>query len=164
MTWSAKPGRMASSRGESSNSRHVPDPAHPPSVPEVLEPLGVASLGLAATDADHVETLRAGLEGANDRRSHPQDVPDRELDDLVIELGTTRPGDHDVDLLLHTMPVTPRHAGTRVVGEAAHAELGRSQSLPREAPLHWRVPRADIAKLVEALLHPLGHPETLALG
>ena len=44
--------------------------AHPPSVPEVLEPLGVASLGLATTDADQVETLRAGLEGANDRRSH----------------------------------------------------------------------------------------------
>ena len=32
------------------------------SVPEVLEPLGVASLGLPATDADHVKTLRAGLE------------------------------------------------------------------------------------------------------
>src|SRR5215211_4315381 len=62
------------------------------------------------------------------------------------------------------MPVTPRHAGTRVVGEAAHAELGRSQSLPREPPLHWRVPRAEIAKLVEVLLRPVGHPETLAPG
>ena len=30
--------------------------------------------------------------------------------------------------------------------------------------LHWRVPRADIAKLVEVLLRPVGHPETLALG
>src|SRR5688500_16975636 len=62
------------------------------------------------------------------------------------------------------MPVTPRHAGTRVVGEAAHAEFGRSQSLPREPPLHWHVPRADIAKVVEVLLRPVGHPETLALG
>src|ERR687896_2139130 len=134
------------------------------SVPEVLEPLGVTSLGLATTDADHLETLRAGLEGANDRRSHAQDVPDRELDDLVVELGTTRPGDHDVDLLLHAMPVTPRHPGTRVVREAAHAELGRSQRLARESPLHRRVVRADIAKLVEVLLRPLGHPGTLALA
>lgn len=32
------------------------------------------------------------------------DAPRRELDDLVIELGTTGPGDHDVGLLLHPMP------------------------------------------------------------
>jgi hypothetical protein len=45
------------------------------SVPEILESLGVASLGLAAADADHVKTFRAGLERADDRRSDAQDVP-----------------------------------------------------------------------------------------
>jgi hypothetical protein len=45
------------------------------SVPEILEPLAVASLGLAATDADHVETFRAGLERADDCRSDTQHVP-----------------------------------------------------------------------------------------
>src|SRR5688500_20252727 len=83
--------------------------APPPSVPEILEPLGVASLGLATTDADHVETLRDGLEGANDRRSYAQDVPDREIDDLVIELVTTRTGDHEVDIIQHQMPLHNRN-------------------------------------------------------
>jgi hypothetical protein len=45
------------------------------SVPEILESLGVASLRLAAADADHVKTFRAGLERADDRRSDAQHVP-----------------------------------------------------------------------------------------
>src|SRR5687767_5540558 len=130
-------------------------------VPEVLEPLGVATPGLPTTDADHVKTLRAGLERAHDRRSDPQHVPDRELDDVAVELGTTGPGNHDVRFLLHAMPVTPRHAGTRLVGEAAHAELGGSQRRPREPPLHASLGRADIAKLAEVLLRPVGHLGTL---
>src|ERR671919_902294 len=132
------------------------------SLPKVLEPLGVASLGLATTDTDHVETFRAGLEGSDDCGSHAQHVPYRQLDDLVIELGATGPGDHNVDLLLHTMPVTPRHARPRVIGEAAHAELGRSQSFPREPPLHPNILRADITKIAEVLPGPIGHLGTFA--
>src|SRR5688572_12483002 len=60
------------------------------------------------------------------------------------------------------MPVARRHARTRLIGEAAHAKLGRSQRLTREAPLHVNAPRADIAKLVEVLLRPVGHLETVA--
>src|SRR5215207_10384021 len=117
------------------------------SVPEVLEPLGVASLGLATTDADDIETLRAGLERANHARSDAQHVPGREFDDRVIELRTTRPGHDDVGLLLDPMPVAPGHPRTRLVGEAAHPELGGAQSVPREPPLYPHVPRADVAKL-----------------
>src|SRR5215207_161874 len=60
------------------------------------------------------------------------------------------------------MPVAPRHARTRLIGEPTHAELARSQCLPREPPLHVNVPRADIAKLVEVLPRPVGHLETVA--
>ena len=59
------------------------------SVPEVVEPFGVASLGFPATDADHVKTLWAGLERADNGRGDAQHVPRCELDDLVIELGAT---------------------------------------------------------------------------
>src|SRR5688500_433492 len=59
------------------------------------------------------------------------------------------------------MPMTPRHARTRLIGEAAHAKLRRSQLLTREAPLHVNVPRADITKLVEVPLRPVGHPALL---
>lgn len=45
------------------------------SVSEILEPLGVASLGLPTTDADHIKTLRAGLERADYCRSDAQHVP-----------------------------------------------------------------------------------------
>jgi hypothetical protein len=45
------------------------------SVLEILDPLGVASLGLPATDTDHVKTFRAGLERAIDFRSDGQHVP-----------------------------------------------------------------------------------------
>jgi hypothetical protein len=45
------------------------------SVPEILEPLGVASIGLAPADADHVKTFRAGLERADDCRSDAQHIP-----------------------------------------------------------------------------------------
>src|SRR3954453_1582351 len=132
------------------------------SVPEVVDPLAVAPVGLPATDADHVETVRAGLERARYCRSDPHHVPGRELDDLAVELGTTGPGDHHIGLLLHAVPVTPGHSGARFIGEPAHAELGRLQGVPRESPLDLDILGADIANFVEVLLGPAGHCQTLA--
>src|SRR4029453_2936654 len=77
--------------------------------------------------------------------------------DPVVELGATGAADDDVGLLLHTVPVPPRHPGTRLVGEPAHAQLWRSQGLAREAPLDLNTLRADVANLVEVLLRPVGH-------
>lgn len=76
-------------------------------------------------DANDVKTVRAGLERSDHRRSDAQNVPLRELDHFVIELGTTGTADHDVGLLLLAVPVTPRHSGAWLVGEAAHAKLWR---------------------------------------
>ncbi len=70
------------------------------SVPEVFDPLGVAAVGLAATDADHVKTLWAGFERAQHRRSDSQYIPLGKVDDLLVELGTTGTGDDDIGLLL----------------------------------------------------------------
>ena len=71
--------------------------------------------------------------------------------------GTTRPCDHDVGLLLHTMPVTPRHTGTRLIG-AIGSRRARAIAEPHaEPPLHPRIARADITKILEVLLRPIGH-------
>jgi hypothetical protein len=43
--------------------------------------------------------------------------------------------------------------------EAAHTELGRMQSVPREPPLHPSLLRADIAKLARVRGRPFGHRE-----
>lgn len=62
-------------------------------------------LGLRPPDADEVETLRAGLEGADDGWSDAQHSPRRELDELVVELGPTGARDDEVGLLLLSMPL-----------------------------------------------------------
>src|ERR671915_1115289 len=98
-------------------------------------PLAVRALRLAATDADHVKTVRARLERADHGWGDAQRVPDADLDHLVIELGPARTGDDDVDLFLLVVPVAPRHARPRLVREAADAELGRLERGPREPPL-----------------------------
>lgn len=74
-------------------------------------------------NADEVEPVRPGFERADHGRSDAQDVPCRELDDLVVEPGTTGAGDDDVGLLLLAMAVSDRHAGTWLVGEPADADL-----------------------------------------
>jgi hypothetical protein len=71
--------------------------------PEIVEPHGISPRGLATTDTDDLKTFRAGLEGPGYRRRHAQHVPHLEFDDLVIELGTARPSDHYVSLVLHTV-------------------------------------------------------------
>src|SRR5688572_854479 len=114
------------------------------SAPEVREPLRVASLRLAAADADQLQPVRAGLERAHDGRRDAQHVPRNELDDLVAELGAAGAGDDDVGLLLLAMPVAPRHAGSRRVREAAHPELARVQGVAGEAPLHRYLRRAAV--------------------
>jgi hypothetical protein len=126
------------------------------SVPGVVEPLGVATLGLATTDANDVKAIRAGLKRSDHRRSDAQNVPRRKLDHLVIELGTTGTADHHVRLLLLTVTVTPWHSGAWLIGEAAHAKFRRSQNLPREPPLDMNILRTDVAEVVEVLLRPVG--------
>ena len=98
----------------------VVEPPAAASVPEDGDPLGVAALGLAAADADEVETLCAGLERADHCGSHAQHVPGCELDNLVVAWRDRYRHD-DMDLFLLAMSVAERHAGTRLVGEAADA-------------------------------------------
>src|SRR5687767_2786277 len=80
---------------------------------------------LAAADADHVHSVRTGLERADNGWRHAQRIPSLDLDYLVIELGPTGARNYDVDLFLFVVPMTPRHARARLVGEAADAQLRR---------------------------------------
>jgi hypothetical protein len=64
------------------------------------------------------------LVGVDHYGGDAQHIPRCELDDLLIQLGATGAGDDDVRLFLLAMSVAPGHAGTRLVGEAADAELG----------------------------------------
>src|SRR5688572_2839061 len=119
--------------------------------------LAVGAVRLAAADADHVEAVRAGLEGPDHGGGDAERVPGSDLDHLAVELGAPRARDDDVDLLLLTVPVPPGHARARLVGEPADTELGRPERGPREAPLHRHVRRADVAQRGEVLPGPVVH-------
>jgi hypothetical protein len=67
----------------------------------------VAALGTVGADRDQLEPVRAALEPADDLGRDADDVPQAELDDLVVQLRSARAADDDVRLLLASVAVPP---------------------------------------------------------
>jgi hypothetical protein len=93
----------------------------------------VAEEGLIATEPP----VNIGARAQRFRETIEGDGPDALW---VLEDGDRVVGHADVhvDLLLHAMPVSPRHPRTRGLGEAAHAERGACAPTP--APARGRAP------------------------
>src|SRR6266566_5358098 len=105
-----------------------------PSVaPPTLHKLPVAVC--AGSEGQQLQALGAGLEGARHAGRDAYGVEYVQLDDLLLELGAARTGEHDVHLLGAVVPVPERLALAGLDAVVAEARLLRSKLVLCEARL-----------------------------
>src|SRR3954452_4498496 len=105
-------------------------------LPEALEHCRVA--GLAGTEDEQLDPVRARLETACDLRRDAHDVPPLEVVRLALERDAPGAVQHDVELLLPLVPVPERLAEVRSESLVAETALLRVRRLPAEARLDVR--------------------------
>src|SRR4029079_10195488 len=91
------------------------------------------------------QTVWPALEGTHRARRDPHYIPLLEIDDLVVELDSSRAADDQIDLLLLSMAVADATAVVRAVAEEAEAEVFRVEMRSSKARFHLTaVTRLDL--------------------